>query len=77
MKRTIITIKGFDNTKKECIRYVSMPIEVGGKMVHKKVYVFQVKLFIYISTSLGELVSIILSTWELVPAIGRYLDTCA
>lgn len=40
-----ISIKGFDNTKKECIvGYVSMPIKVGGKIVHQKIYVFQVKL---------------------------------
>ena len=40
MKRTTITIKGFDNTKKECIGYVSIPIEVGGKIIHQKVFFF-------------------------------------
>ena len=40
MKRTTISINEFDNTEKECIVYVSMPIEVDGKMVHKKIYIF-------------------------------------
>jgi len=44
MKRTTISIKWFDNIEKECIRYVSIPIEMGGKMVHQKNYSFQVKL---------------------------------
>lgn len=44
MKITTISIKIFDNTKKECIGYVTMPIEVGGKFFHQKCYVFQVKL---------------------------------
>jgi len=44
MKRNTIRIKGFDNIEKECIGYVFMPIKGGGKMVHQKVYIFQVKL---------------------------------
>lgn len=44
MKRANISIKGFDNTKNECIKYIFMPIEVGGKIVHQNVYIFQVKL---------------------------------
>lgn len=44
MKRTIISIKGFGNIEKECIGYVTMAIEVGGKIVHQNVYVFQVQL---------------------------------
>jgi len=40
MKRTTISIKGFDNIDKECIRYVTMPIEVGGKSIHQKFYIF-------------------------------------
>lgn len=43
MKRTTLSIKSFDNTEKESIGYVSMPIEIGGKMIYKKVYIFQVK----------------------------------
>ena len=44
IKRTIISIKGFDNTQKECISYVTMPIEVGGKSIDQKVNVFQIDL---------------------------------
>jgi len=44
MRRTTIRIKGFYNTKKECIGYVNMPIEVGGKCVNKKIYICQEKL---------------------------------
>lgn len=43
MKRKIISIKGFDNTQRECISYVTMPIEVGGKSIDQKVNVFQIK----------------------------------
>lgn len=43
MKRTTISIKGFDNTEKKCIGYVIMAIELGRKMVHQHIYVFQVK----------------------------------
>lgn len=42
-EKITISIKGFDNTEKECIGYVSMPIEVGGKTIHLKFYVFQGK----------------------------------
>jgi len=44
MKIITISIKEFDNTKKECVRYVFMLIEVGGKMVHQNLYVFKVNL---------------------------------
>ena len=40
MKRIIISIKGFDNTKWDYIGYVTMPIEIGGKIVDQKFYIF-------------------------------------
>jgi len=56
MKRTIISIKGFDNTKNKCIGYVYMPIEVDGKMVHQKFYFFMIRnhwmLIAYLDTHL-------------------------
>lgn len=42
MKRKIFSIKGFDNTQREYIGYVNIPIEVGGKIVDQKVYIFQI-----------------------------------
>lgn len=41
MKRTNINIKGFDNTKNECTGYVTMPIEVGGKLFIKEFMFFK------------------------------------
>lgn len=40
VKITTISIKGFENTKWECISYITMPIEVGGNYVDQKVYIF-------------------------------------
>lgn len=38
MKITTISIKFINNTKYECIGYVLIPTEVGGKYTNKKVY---------------------------------------